>query len=179
MDAIAHLRYVEHACNTQQGSRAPTSWASDLLGDKPPARREVVPRRCNPSTCTASCSCLDGATRCAVHVLCRQSCMLPLPLLAAQQAQAQLVAWHGIKTVDGSPPPRPLRGYCGTRKEDKTTEELRHAPSACASTFRQWYADGSDPSLRACAERCLTCRESGGACRYVSYSFDRAGSPSP
>ena len=32
MDAIAHLRYVEHACNTQQGSRAPTSWASDLLG---------------------------------------------------------------------------------------------------------------------------------------------------
>ena len=111
--------------------------------------------------------------------VCRQSCMLPLPLLAAQQAQAQLVAWHGIKTVDGSPPPRPLRGYCGTRKEDKTTEELRHAPSACASTFRQWYADGSDPSLRACAERCLTCRESGGACRYVSYSFDRAGSPSP
>ena len=109
-----------------------------------------------------------------LHVL----CMLPLPLLAAQQAQA-LIAWQGIKTIDGSPPPHPLRGYCGTRKEDKTTEELRHAPSACAGTFRQWYADGSDPSLRACAERCLTCRESGGACRYVSYSFDRAGSPSP
>ena len=87
-------------------------------------------------------------------------------------AQAQLVEWT---TNDGSPPPQPLKGYCGTHKEDQETKKLRHAPLACAGTFKHWYADGSDPSLRACAERCLACRESGGACRYVSFSFDRTG----
>ena len=98
-----------------------------------------------------------------------------LPLLAAL-AQAQPVEWpQGITTIDGSPPPQPLQGYCGTQKEDKETKKLRHAPSACAGAFKHWYADGSDPSLRACAERCIACRESGGACRYVSFSFDRTG----
>ena len=165
------------AADVRDSLQYPTAFAQR---DKPPARREVLRQRhagCNRDHVHG---CAGASTE---YALCRARAvpvgMLPLPLLAAQQAQAQLVAWHGIKTVDGSPPPRPLRGYCGARKKDKTTEELRHAPSACASTFRQWYADGSDPSLRACAERCLTCRESGGACRYVSYSFDRAGSPSP
>ena len=98
-----------------------------------------------------------------------------LPLLAAL-AQAQPVEWpQGITTIDGSPPPQPLPGYCGTREGDKETKKLRHAPLACVGAFKHWYADGSDPSLRACAERCLACRESGGACRYVSFSFDRTG----
>ena len=113
--------------------------------------------------------------RCSVTKTMSPRRVLFLPLLAAQ-AQAKLVEWRqGITTIDGSPPPHPLQGYCGTHKVDKVTRELRHAPSACASTYKQWFADGSDPSLRACAERCLTCRESGGACRYVSYSFDRTG----
>ena len=111
MHAIAHLRYVEHAWNTRSLKSSEISRQHDakLCHGAATPRRVLgyVPRRCD-ALCRA--------------VLCRQSCMLPLPLLAAQQAQAQLVAWHGIKTVDGSPPPHPLRGYCGTHKEDKTTE---------------------------------------------------------
>ena len=121
-----------------------------------------------------------GAIDAANHAkgrLCRMPRMLLLPLLLAAQAQAQLVEWpQGITTIDGSPAPHPLQGYCGTHKEDRATKELRHAPLACTSSYKQWYADGSrDPSLAACAERCVACRERGGACRFVSYSFDRAG----
>ena len=127
----------------------------------------------------SAASIAPGAIDAANHAkgrLCRMPRMLLLPLLAAQ-AQAQLVEWpQGITTIDGSPAPHPLQGYCGTHKEDRATKELRHAPLACTSSYKQWYADGSrDPSLAACAERCVACRERGGACRFVSYSFDRAG----
>ena len=44
---------------------------------------------------------------------------------------------------------------------------------ACASTFRQWYKDGSSPSLAACVQHCIKCRHSGvqGGCRYATFSL--------
>ena len=101
--------------------------SSDVLGvrfarrDKPPARREVVPRRCNTSTCTASCSCLDGATRCAVHVLC------------ARAVPAEL---HATSAAAGRP------ASTSTTCRLARHQDRRWQPSTAPAARLLWHAQG-------------------------------------
>ena len=57
-----------------------------------------------------------------------------------------------------------VQGYCGTHKDSDSP-----VPSSrsCLSTYGKWY-DATEPSLLACALRCVAC----GKCRFVSFSAD-------